>query len=50
MGGLVVAHFLVYLRIERRVKKGVLVESSVVASRYNLVGGVIERRGSMRSM
>jgi hypothetical protein len=50
MGGLVVAHFVVYLRIERRVKKGISVESSVAASRYNLVGGVIEPRVSMRSM
>jgi hypothetical protein len=47
VGGLVVAHFFVYLQIERRVKKDFLVESSVAASRYNLDGGVIAPRVSM---
>src|SRR6202047_3280136 len=47
MGGLVVAHFQAYLRIERRVKKAVLGESSVVASRYNLVCGLRKAVASM---
>jgi hypothetical protein len=40
MGGLVVAHFQVYLLIDRGVKKPVSGESSVTASRYNLVCGL----------
>jgi hypothetical protein len=40
MGGLVVAHFQTYFQIEQRVKKAVSGESTVVASRYNLVCGL----------